>query len=392
MLNREAAMPYKKLLAAQLVRPAEGGIKRHVLTLLDGFDRERIESVVICPPNTSLYEEVEKAGYEVVPLDLVGELNPAKDLKAAIALRRILRDIRPDVLHIHSTKAALIGRTASLGIRNLRVLVSVHSFVFDERVGCVKRAIVGWVERRLARRAERIIVVSGALKKELVSRMRLPEDKIEVVYNGIAPVSGQPCPETTTTTTATDTATERHSGMRIGTVSRLAPQKGVDVLLRSAALLVDDFPKLEVVIVGDGPLRGDLEELARELGISDRVKFLGFRSDALSIVAGLDVFVLSSTRETFGMTLAEAMSLGVPVVASRTGGIPEVVDDEHTGLLAEPGNPCDFASKVRALASDKDLARTMAERGRTVVRDRFGSAAMVSSIEKLYFGEANAGR
>ncbi len=200
-----------KCLVAYLVRPAEGGIKTHLLTLLAGLDTSRVEPVIICPPGMSLYRELEEAGYRTVPLDIVGELNPIKDFKAILRLRGILRDIRPDVLHIHSAKAGLVGRLAVVGTRRPRVLVSVHSFVFDERMGRLKRVVVGWIERRLLRWTDRIIAVSEALKKELISRMGLDPGAIQVIHNGIA---------------FRDIPKPARSGMRIGTVSRLAPQKG----------------------------------------------------------------------------------------------------------------------------------------------------------------------
>jgi glycosyltransferase involved in cell wall biosynthesis len=136
------------------------------------------------------------------------------------------------------------------------------------------------------------------------------------------------------------------------------------------------------MVIGDGPLRGELESLAESLGI--RVEFLGHRSDAINIVRTLDVFVLASTRESFGLTLIEALSQEVPVVASRTGGVPEIVDGETTGLLAEPGNPEDIAEKVCRLLEDPELAHRLAEEGCKSVRSRFSAEAMLDRTQDLY--------
>ena len=352
---------------AYLVRPAEGGIKSHVLTLINGLDRSRFEPVLICPPDTSWAKE---ANCRVIRLNLVGEIRPWRDFWTAIRLRLILRKVRPSILHIHSTKAGLVGRLALIMMRRRpKVFLTVHSFVFDKRVRKWKRRLVGRIERRLLRYTDRIVTVSQALKDELVAEMGLREDKIQVIYNGIE-FKDFPKPE--------------RSGIRIGTVARLAPQKGVDHFLRAAALVKKRCPQAEFFVIGDGPNRYWLDTIAQQLGIKESVQFLGFRKDALRIVAGWDVFVLASTRETFGIALVEAMSQGVPVVASNVGGIPEIVDGETTGLLAEVGNAEDFAEKICRLLEDRELARRMARAGNEFVRKNFTSERMIEEIQRLY--------
>ncbi|MCX6377300.1 MAG: glycosyltransferase family 4 protein [Armatimonadetes bacterium] len=368
----EELVPVKsdKIKVAYLVRPAEGGIKSHVLTLMNGLDRTRFEPVLICPPDSSLYEEAREAGHRVIPLDLVGEISPAKDMLTAFRLRWILLRLRPDVLHIHSAKAGFVGRLAVIPkLRRPRVILTVHSFVFDERVKRLKRMITGWIERRLLRYTDRIVAVSNALKDELVSQMRLDPAKIQVIYNGVV-FRDVPKPE--------------HTGIRVGTVARLAPQKGVEHFIRAAALVKKKYRSAKFIIVGDGPFRYWLETMAQQYGVKDCTEFTGFRSDALSIVAGFDVFALTSMRETFGMALVEAMSLGVPAVASNVGGIPEIVDGSSTGLLAEPGNAEDIAKKICLLLKDKDLAAEIGRAGCESVRSRFGSDRMLDDVQRTY--------
>jgi len=366
----------KKAVIAYLVRPAEGGIKSHLLTLLSGLDRTRFEPIVICPPDSSLRRDVEQAECKVIPLELVGELNPIKDLKAVLSLRRILRRVKPDILHIHSTKAGLVGRLAAASLGRPRIVLTMHSFVFDERVGRLKRTMAAWVERRLSRLTDQIIAVSGALRDELVSRMGLSADKIAVIPNGIA---------------FREIRKSGGDGPRVGTVSRLAPQKGVDNFIRAAALVRKRFPSAGFFIIGDGPFREALEALADELGIRESVEFMGFQPDALPIVATFDVFVLASKWEAFGLTLVEALSQEVPVVAFRVGGIPEIVDGSTTGLLAEPGNVEDLADKVCRLLADRELAARIAREGCKSVRSRFSSDRMVAETQDVYASLVRAG-
>lgn len=360
--TRTSALP-----VAYLVRPAEGGIKSHVLTLIKGLDRSRFKPVLICPPGT--FKEAE---CKVIPLNLVGEIRPWRDLWTAIRLRMILRKVKPSILHIHSTKAGFVGRLALIMMRRRpKVILTVHSFVFDERVGKWRRRLVSWIERRLLRYTDCIVAVSRALRRELISEMGLRAASIQVIYNGIEfPASGGPKPE--------------HAGIQIGTVARLAPQKGVDHFLRAAAIVKKRFAEAQFIVIGDGPNRYWLDTIVQQLGLKENVEFMGFRKDALQIVAGWDVFVLASTRESFGLALAEAMSQGVPVVASNVGGIPEIVDGKTTGLLAEVGDAEDFAEKICRLLKDRELAGRMARAGREFVRERFTAERMVNETQQLY--------
>ncbi len=374
MCDESKGVESGKIKVAYLVRPAEGGIKSHVLTLMAGLDRSRFETVLICPPDCSLYAEAEQAGHQVIPLDLVGEISPTHDLATAFQLRKILRRVRPHILHIHSTKAGLVGRMAmSWMIRRPKIIVTVHSFVFDERVGKRRRATTIWAERLLARYADRIIAVSRALRNELVLQMGLPPEKLQVIYNGVV---------------FQDLPRPRHEGTVIGTVARLAPQKGVEHFIHAAAVVRKKHPSARFVIIGDGPYRFWLETEAERVGIKDSTEFTGFRADALSIVAGFDVFVLPSIRETFGLALVEAMSQGVPVVASDTGGIPEIVDHMKTGLLTEPRDPDDIAEKVCRLLDDKGLAEQLGRRGCGFVRSTFTAERMLDEVQALYEEDA----
>ena len=363
-------MKSDKIKVAYLVRPAEGGIKSQVLTLMSRLDRSRFDTVLICPPDCSLYTEAERAGHAVIPLDLIGEVSPMRDLVTAYDLRKILGKVKPKILHIHSTKAGLVGRMAvSWMLRRPKVILTVHSFVFDTRVGKRKRAAVARVERRLARYTSKIIAVSKALRDELITQMGLPPEKLQVIYNGVV---------------FQDPPKPAHKGIVIGTVARLAPQKGVEHFIQAAAIIKKKRPSARFVIIGDGPFRFWLEMEVERAEIKGSIEFMGFRQDALSIVAGFEVFVLPSIRETFGLALVEAMSLGVPVVASDVGGVPEIIDGTTTGLLAEPGKPEDIARNVCRLLDDKPFAEEMGRQGCEFVRTNFTAERMLEEVQALY--------
>ena len=346
-------------------------MKRHVLQLLGGLDRACFEPVLLCPPHTPLAAEAEAAGIRVLPVSLAGAINPPRDLRALRQVRALLATLQPDILHIHSAKAGWVGRLA-LGRRRPRVILTLHSFIFDERVGRLQRALIARLERWLARRTDRIIAVSQALKDDLVVMMGLPPAQIAVLYNGLDFADAAP------------PLPRRAAAPCIGAVARLAPQKGLDCFLRAAALVAQHYPEATFPIIGDGPLRASLVALADELGLADRVSFLGYRADAVALMRAMDIFVLASTHETFGLTVAEALAQEVPVVAADVGGIPEIVEDGVSGLLASPGDPGDFADKTLRLLADPALARQLAQQGSRDVRARFSCQQMLAATESLY--------
>lgn len=366
--SRSCDLGERKLIV-HVVRPSEGGIKSHLLTLLSGLPSDRFETVLIGPSNCSLYTEAERHGIEVLALDLRGELDLVKDILALINLRQIVKRLKPSVLHLHGAKAGLVGRLAVARMKRPRVVVTFHSFVLDERVGLLKRCLVRWAEKSLLRFTDRIIAVSNALKRELVVSLGLPSEKIEVVPNGVI---------------FSALKKQKRSGFRVGTVSRLAPQKGLECFINACAMVLRSIPSAEFVIVGDGPLRHKLEELAIGLGIKHKVEFLGFRTDVLELMAGWDVFVLPSIHEAFGITLVEAMSQGVPVVATRVGGIPEIVDGSVTGLLAEPGDAVDLGKKIIMVLENHELAGKLGKSGAEFVKSRFAAERMIERTSELY--------
>jgi glycosyltransferase involved in cell wall biosynthesis len=170
----------------------------------------------------------------------------------------------------------------------------------------------------------------------------------------------------------------------IGTVSVLRPQKALDVLLRATKILVEEFPGLRVLIAGEGDRRLALEELAGELGLEDTVLFLGVRTDVPDVLAALDVAVSSSDFEGSPLSVMEYMEAARPVVATRVGGIPDLIDDGEQGLVVEPQDPAAFAAAVAQLLRDPERARRMGERARERRRTEFDIDVMVRRLEALY--------
>jgi glycosyltransferase involved in cell wall biosynthesis len=169
----------------------------------------------------------------------------------------------------------------------------------------------------------------------------------------------------------------------VGVVGRLVPEKGVDVFLQAAALVLAVVPQARFLVVGDGPVRADLERQAAGLGIADRVTFTGFRADAPQVIAGLDLLAVPSRSDGSPLVVCEAMAAGVPVVASRVGGLPDLVADGRTGLLVGPGRSEELARALVSLLLDPTAADELGTRSREVAATRT-HAHLVDRMEGIY--------
>lgn len=240
-----------------------------------------------------------------------------------------------------------------------------------------------WQLRLLARGVGGYVAVSRAVASELAERFRWPAGKISVVYNAVEPKRFDlpPSPALRAELGAGD-------GPLMLTLARLEPQKGLDVLLRAAA----ETPGARFAIAGEGPLRAELEALARELGVADRVRLLGRRGDVPALLAACDAFVLPSLYEGSSLAVLEAMAARRPVITSAIPGTDELIEDGSDGLLVPPGDAAALAGALRRLLGDGALREQLAGRARDKVEERFSPAALASGVEAVYEELLSGGR
>ena len=358
------------------------GVPRHVLDLATHLDPERFEVEVLAgrgePGEGSLWEEAGVRGVVTHRLEsLQREANPFKDALAFACIYRRIRAGRYDVVHTHISKAGILGRFAARLAGVPTVVHTYHGNATELAGSKFTSRLYLHLERHAAQIAHTLVAVSNDVQNCLLAMGVGRKEQYVVIPNGID-VSQYAAGE----------ARERPQPLTgcpiVGTVSSLTPEKGVDVLLRAMSLLVDRFPNLQLYVVGDGPLRSQLEKEAKDLAIDARVYFAGIDNEVQSWLSSTDVFVLPSRSEGMGRVLQEAMACDVAVVASRVGGIPELVQDGITGLLVEPDDPAALAQAIGELLEDDASRRQLADAGRRFVADSYGLLGLVSDIEEIY--------
>lgn len=297
---------------------------------------------------------------------------------ALAGFRGRLRETGPDVLHLHLEYSTLIGALAALSLPAPRPIL-VASVANDPYRQAVLHRLAG---RWLAPFIDLHVTHSrGILDSVLLAYARRPR-RVQCVSLGID--LGRF--DRTLANPERVADYRRSAGRVVGTIGRLVPQKAIHVLLDATPALLQDDPATRVLVVGDGPLRGALEAQAHELGIAHAVEFAGYQEDVVSAYAAMDVFVLPSRDEGFGLVFLEAMAMGVPVIGTRVIGSEDAVEDGATGLLVPYADPPALARAVRRLFDDAELRRrlrdTAAERvQRTASREQFAA-----QVETVYRG------
>ena len=328
-----------------------GGAQRALCYLATAMDRNRFQmQVAIWGPQEDLCKELEDLGVDVVHLRGVGR----SLFRLAVAFSRHVRRTRPDVIHTHLFDADLVGIVTArvFGVR--RCFSTIHSGTF---FGPRRHR---WRYRCLALLVRRFFPVSQALSDVLVQRCRVPAARVRVIRNGIDMTRFAPSPPRDGAVT---------KGPIIGTLARLVPSKGIRILLDALLRLLPEYPEALLLVGGAGEEQEALERQARALSIADRVVFVGPVQVPRDFYRRLDLFVLPSLDEWFGLVLVEAMSMGVPVLGTRVGGVPEIVTHGVNGWLVKPGDSAALAAGLRTLWADPSLRRQVAEEGRrTAVR------------------------
>jgi glycosyltransferase involved in cell wall biosynthesis len=350
-----------------------GGTETHVLELASGIDRSKFD-VTVCSLKSAgcVVEELQRRGIRVVCLNGAGKF----DLRVLVRLWKVVQEERPDVIQSFLFWANLSARCLGRFSKAVRVVCSYHDEIVSEG------RLVRMIDRLTFQWSHAVVCCSEAVRRSVSACLGAPAARQTIIPFGVD--AGR--------FAVTDVATRNElrlqdRGPIVGTVCRLVePKKGVSVLLRAMAALQKDGndPHCQLLIVGDGPARASLEALSRQLGLSERTVFAGTRRDIPRILPLLDLFVLPSLYEGFGIAILEAMAAGKPVVATAVGGIPEFVVPGDTGLLVEPGKAAALAEAIGSLMRDPAKARRMGMRGRERVLAGFQMSTVVRRHEQVY--------
>ncbi|BDI33656.1 glycosyl transferase family 1 [Capsulimonas corticalis] len=361
---------------------ALGGVERWLDMLISGLDRSRFDPVLICSDVSAIdpfVADVEECGVDVIRTDYLTPFSSSSSPSAILRLARLLRAQGAEAVHaqvLGGAGARSIALAAALaGVR--AVVVTIHGSLLQP-LSALKSA--------LSRVFDRVFVTAyttssqSSRASQIAMAGRSPK-RIRVIPHAIECEGFDP---------DINSMLARHAlglpkdGPVIGLVGRMEEQKGVEDFLRMARLVSDSEAGAHFLVVGDGQELPKYRMLAEDLGIADRVHFTGRRTDIARCLAAMDVFVLASLFEPFGLVLAEAMAMKTPVVATDVGGVSEVISDGVTGMLVPAADPAAMAKSALEYVRRPELARRHGEDGRKRVLEKFTASRMVADMERLY--------
>jgi len=368
-----------------------GGPALHVAHLSAGLRHYGYETTLVAgrigAGEGSMEDVARGMGVEPVFVESLHRAIDARgDVAAVAALRRLIREQRPDILHTHTAKAGAIGRAAAELSGAYRPRAVVHTFHGHVLRGYFGKATTGWfrrIETVLARRSDALVAVSPQIRDELAALGVAPPARFAVIRLGLD-LDGR-------TATVPGTRERVRAELRIPDGSVAVAWLGRMTGIKKVHDLVTAFarasvPDATLVLVGDGPDREGLEELARELGIYDRCRFTGYRDDVAELYAAADVVALTSANEGTPVSLIEAMAAGRPVLSTDVGGVADVVDDRRTGLLVPAGDVAAIAAGLRELVEDGNLREQLASEAKPTVLDRYSVPRLLGDVDCLYRG------
>jgi glycosyltransferase involved in cell wall biosynthesis len=358
-----------------------GGAQRNTLLTLKGLVRDRYEAELVCGPGSRLIKEARAIGIpvHVVP-DLIRQIHPVRDCRALVVLNKLFRSREYDIVHTHSSKGGFLGRLAAWLAKVPVIVHTVHGVPCEMNGDLKSRLYVG-LERLVGAVTDRLICVGKELRREVANWRLVPDEKLVTIYSGIdfsSYVAQRPA-----------LAVKGALGLEqawpiVGCIGRLSEQKAQHYLVEATGLLKDKYPKIKLLLVGEGGLRAILEKRIQVLGLATHVLLLGQRDDIADLLHIFDIYAMSSRWEGVGRALTEAMHCSLPIVATAVNGVRELIIHEETGLCVPPHDPPALAAAIDRLACDDQLARRLGSNAQRKARDLMDGEQMIIAIEELY--------
>ena len=338
------------------------GGQEQLLSLLEGLHKRAHRVHLVCYPNTLLEKRVRDIGIAVHPRSIRSEFSPVSFFR----LLSVLVNVQPEILAFNTPRAILPGCLASR-LSLVKTRIAFRRVNFPVRRNFFTRLKYTWG-------VDCVVAISESIRLQL-QLCGIPSSKIETIYEGIDP----------SRYSSSHLARARTPGQPIivGTVAHLSPEKGLNYLVEAAAKIPNVHQRMRFIIVGDGVCRHELQEQVRQQGLQSVIHFAGFHPDISPFMQSFDIFVLPSLSEGLSSAILEAMAASLPIVATKVGGIPELVIHGDNGLLVNPRDSEALARAIEHLAENHQQALRMGQRSRSYVEERFTLDKKIRAMEQL---------
>jgi len=358
-----------KILHINTEKTWRGG-EQQAFNLLNGLKKKNISSHLVCQPDSPMAEKSEEAGIDTFPIAMHGEVDPF----ACFRIKTLIKRYKYSIIHSHTSHAHTLAFFASFGTKANRLVsrrvdfsIYRHSFL---KLSGIKYRYMSDFYVAISRRIKEVMVVDG-----------IPKERIFVVHSGIHPKRF----EHSTKKHLIAEFNIKSNEHAVINVAHLAGHKGQKYLVRAIPDVLAKLPSARFFIVGGGELMEELKALSTSLGLGEKLILTGFRRDVGAFYHLADLFVMSSVQEGLGTAVLDALALGKPVVATKSGGIPEIIQNGETGLLVPSEDTEALSNAIVQMLTDNELANRVARKGQALVNKKFTVSAMVDKNIDVYY-------
>lgn len=358
------------------VAEAAGGVERYLETLFK-YSKDQVENILVCSQNYD-YKKFKTLADRVIVLRMAHDIEPSSDIKVERTLRRIIKQLKPDIVYAHSSKAGAFARIADLGLNN-KVIYNPHGWAFNMQQSAKKKEMYKWVEKISAHFCDKIVCISDAEKESALREKICKPSKLQVICNGI---DLEEIEKTTPMSRAQLGIPE--DAFVVGMVGRLSKQKAPDTFVKSAKLIKEKIPNAFFLMVGDGELRDQVESLINQYDLGSSFLITGWVDNPTAYMKIMDVGMLLSRWEGFGLVLPEYMGCGVPIIATNVDAIPNIVKDGVNGMLINKDSFVGVQKVCTGLKNDTELKGRIIASAKSMVRNKFGAKRVAKESIGLY--------
>lgn len=358
-----------------------GGAEQHILNLLTSFSEKQVDAAVVCFYDALFARKLREAGIKVTTLHTYGRF----DFRILQGLKQKIIAMNPDIVHTHGVKANFMGRLATRTM-DCATFTTVHSNLKYDYVSPLASFVATLMEKQTRRWTDHFITVSQALQTVLLED-GIPKEKTSVIFNGMDVTPFRSEHKAKVRAMLREEWQLPQDAFVFGNVGRIVQIKGLPYLLQAFAQVLantQNHSNLYLAIIGDGVERPALEDQVHQLGIAERVRFVGFRTDVPRCLQALDMYVHAALYEGLGYTIVEGMAASLPVIATDVGGVSEFVISEETGLLVPAAAADQLAEAMIRLWQDKELQRRLVDTATEMIDREFTIDQMAEQTIDLY--------
>lgn len=358
-----------------------GGAQKYVFDLATNLSPDQYEVAVASGGHDELFIKLDEKKVKSYKLkNLVRQINPIKDIKAYFEIKKLIKEIKPDILHLNSSKAGVIGAIAGKHTGVKKIIYTVHGFVFNEPMASWQKIIYIWAEKFSAKYKDKLICVSEFDRQIGIKNQISDENKFVTINNGILKLNFLLKDE------AKKELALPLNNTIIGTIANFYPTKGLTYLTQAAKIVTEKYPNTFFRIIGFGQLKNQLDDEVKKLKLGDKLLIdkIETKDGGYKYLLAFDIYTLPSVKEGFPFAILEAMQAGLPIIATSVGGIPEMIINGTNGLLVPPADPQALAEAIIKLLENKELAKKFGDQAKIDVAQNFSLEKMIAKTSEIY--------